>query len=361
MADEIVLTVDGQKYGGWTGMSINHSLEDMAGSFSLSLTMKWPDASSRTIKQGQSCTVKIGKDLVLTGYNDDWLPSYDANEVRLEVQGRSKTCDLVDCSVVHSSGQFSGLTLAEIAKRVCQPFSIDVVAEVDTGDAFGKVTVEQGETAFELLDRLAKQRAILMTTNPAGQLVLTKASSDVIDVRLELGVNILAARGRFSWRDRASQYIVKGSASAGGSSWDDVSPKQVGGMQTIVTDSEITRYRPKIVLSEDIMTAGGSSTRGQWQKQRMIGQSNQTEITVAGWRTGGETGDLWTVNKRVQIVDPLQGLDVTWLINTVMFSESNDTQGGRITVLGFVPPEAMDLPAESARKKTTKTTSTWGD
>ncbi len=359
MADDVVLTVDGNIYGGWTSMNITHSLEDMAGQFSLSLTMKWPDATSMPIKQGQSCTVKIGSDLVLSGYIDDWLPSYDAETVKLEVQGRSKTLDLVDCSVVLSSGQLNGLTLTEIAKRVCKPFGIDVVAEVDTGAAFSKVTVEQGETAFEFLDRLAKQRAILMTTNSAGNLVLTKASSTVLDVRLQLGVNILAARGRFSWRDRASQYIVKGSASGGGASWDDVSPKQIGGMQTIVTDPEINRYRPKIVISEDIVTAGGSSMRGQWQKQRTIGQSNQTEITVAGWRTGGETGELWSVNKRVQIIDELQGLNVTWLINTVMFSESDDTQGGRLAVLGFVPPEAMDLPAETERKKHTKTEATW--
>jgi len=357
MAEPIVLSVDGNKYDGWTGMNITHSLEDMAGGFTLSLTMKWPDAKARTIKQGTACTVKIGSDQVLAGYIDDWIPSYDDKLVRLEVQGRSKTGDLVDCSLVQKTGQFNGLTFVDIAKRVCEPFSIDVVSEVDAGDKFGKVTVDQGETVFEFLDRLAKQRAFLLTTDAMGRLVITRASAVVLPVRLQLGVNILAARGRFSMRDRASQYIVKGSSSAGGAAWDDVSPKQIGGKQTIVTDPEVTRYRPKIILSEDIATAGGSAMRGQWNKQRIIGQSNQTEITVAGWRVNGEKGDLWSVNKRMRIIDELQGLDVTWLINTVMLVE--DENQGRIAVLGFVPPEAMDLPALAERKKHTKTEATW--
>lgn len=55
----------------------------------------------------------------------------------------------------------------------------------------------------------------------------------------------------------------------------------------------------------------------------------------------GDKGDLWSVNKRMRIIDELQGLDVARLINTVMLVE--DESQGRIAVLGFVPPEAMDL------------------
>lgn len=89
---------------------------------------------------------------------------------------------------------------------------------------------------------------------------------------LVLGENILAARGRFSWRERASQYIVKGSSSAGGAAWDDQPAKVIGGRQVSIDDDEINRYRPKILVNEDSLTVGGASTRGDWYKARMMGK-----------------------------------------------------------------------------------------
>ncbi|WP_426812264.1 hypothetical protein [Klebsiella sp. WOUb02] len=94
-----------------------------------------------------------------------------------------------------------------------------MVNETDTGDAFGSITLEQGETGFELLDRLAKQQLNIVTSDAYGRLVITRASTQRAGVALTLGDNILAARGRFKFARRASQYIVKGSASAGGATW----------------------------------------------------------------------------------------------------------------------------------------------
>ncbi len=52
------------------------------------------DAKAMAIREGSACTVHIGNDLVLTGYVDDFTPSYDAKEVSWVVSGRSKTSDL---------------------------------------------------------------------------------------------------------------------------------------------------------------------------------------------------------------------------------------------------------------------------
>ncbi|AVE50832.1 phage tail protein [Serratia marcescens] len=348
MSEELTLHVDGKIWGGWTDMTINRSLESIAGEFDLTITARWSAAAPRTIKPGMPCLVNIGGDRVLTGYIDDFIPSYDAENVAIRVLGRDKTGDLVDSSVVDKSGQWRGQKLEALAAMLCKPYGIEVITETDTGDAFSGVTLEQGETVFELLDRLAKQRGVLMTSDAWGRLIITRASTRRASVALVLGENILAARGRFSWQGRASQYIVKGSVAAGGSTWDDQPAKVVGGRQVIVTDSEITRYRPKILVNEDNLTVGGASARGEWYKARMQGEANTTEITVAGWRENGETGPLWQPNLLVPVKDDIQQLDVTWLIKTVSFMEGDS---GRVTVLSLVPPESMDMPAEKAKGK----------
>jgi prophage tail gpP-like protein len=91
----------------------------------------------------------------------------------------------------------------------------------------------------------------------------------------------------------------------------------VGGRQTVVSDPEITRYRPKILVNEDSLTVGGASARGEWYKTRMMGKANTTEITVAGWRENGAQRPLWQTNRLVPVTDEIQQLDVTWLIKTV--------------------------------------------
>lgn len=362
MHDELTLNVDGKIWGGWTAMTINRSLDSIAGEFDLTVTSQWSKAAPRSIKPGMPCSVTIGKERVLTGYIDDFIPSYDAQNVSLRVLGRDKTGDLVDSSVVDKSGQWSGLKLEHIAVAICKPYTIQVITETDTGDAFSAVTLEQGETGFELLDRLAKQRGVLMTSDALGRLVITRASTQRATVSLALGQNILAARGRFSWRERASQYIIKGSVAAGGSTWDDQPVKVVGGRQTVITDADITRYRPKILVNEDNLTVGGSSARGEWYKAHALGEANSTEITVTGWRENGDAGPLWQTNRLVSITDVIQQLDVSWLIKTVSFSHDDN---GRITVLTLVPPESLDMPAEKAKgkkgkaKKTAKSEVTW--
>lgn len=84
---------------------------------------------------------------MLTGYIDDFIPSYDADNVEIRVMGRDKPVT-VDCSVVHSSGKWKGVRLEQVAADVCRPFGITVITETPTGEAFASVVLEQGETGL---------------------------------------------------------------------------------------------------------------------------------------------------------------------------------------------------------------------
>ncbi|MFA7257904.1 MAG: phage tail protein [Aeromonas bestiarum] len=359
MAEPITLRVDGQLYEGWQKVRITRSLRDIAGDFELTVTEKIDVAQKITIKRGSACTVHIGSDLVLTGYIDTFVPSYDAKEVTRIVSGRSKTGDLVDSSAIYKAGQWQNATLDKVARDISKPFGIEVVVECDLGATFPRVAIEQGESCFELLDRLAKQRAVLLTPNEKGQLVLTQASDQVMGASLILGENILAARGNFSMMDRASEWIIKGSSYGGGATWDNTAAATIGGQKATITDPDVPRYRPRIIIAEDVTTVAGASKRGQWQKQRSIGEGTQTEVTVAGWRTHGMKGDrgpLWRINRMCPIKDDIQDLDVNWLIVSVSLMEGDQT--GRETIINLTPREAMLIPAE-VTKKQTKEATTW--
>lgn len=350
MADKITLSAGGNIYSGWTKVSVTRSLQAMAGSFDLELTYKYQGDEERyqafmePIKQGEPCIVKIGEDRVVTGFVDDWVPSHDDSQVIIAVSGRDKTADLVDCSIEYPSGQFVNQTFTQIANTVCKPFDIKVIVNTDVGAAFERIQIEQGETPHELLTRLARQRGVLLTTNGFGDLVITRASKEKAGVSLILGMNIKAARGRFSWRDRFSKFTVKGSGAAFGS-WDTNSSSNIGGFKATVSDDEITRYRPMIIINDEITTAEGAAKRGQWERQRSIAQSNSAEYTVTGWRNPN-TGELWDINKIVPVKDEIMGLDEEMLISGFMLDEGDS---GRLAVLSVVRPEAFDIPAEAEK------------
>jgi len=357
--DKVTLYAAGNIYEGWETVRLSRALTAIAGTFSLQLTWQYQgdvsayDAFIDGLLTGDECAVDIGNDRLITGYLDDFIPSYDDSTITISVSGRDKTADLVDCSVVHSSGQFKQLTLLQIATTVCSPFGIEVINETEVGELFKRVQVEQGETASEFLTRLAQQRGVLLTTNGLGQLVITRASKTRSEVALILGANVKAARGNFSRKQRFSDYIIK---ATGGASWVDAEVlENAGGIKATITDSDVSRYRPMIIVNDEVSTAEGATLRGKWERQRAISRSNTAEYTLTGWRNP-ETGNLFKMNCVAPVTDEIMKIDRDMLISSILFSE---TEKGRLVVLSVVEIGALDIPTQT--QATTTVSKGWAE
>ena len=171
---DVRLTVNGQHYGGWTSINITRGIEQIAGTFQLKVTEKWPgNPAARPVRPGQSCTVSIDGATVITGYIDDVKPEYDSKNRTVAFTGRDKTGDLVDCSAIYKSGAWEKKSIKTIATDLIKPFGIGLIVNADIGAPFEKASIEEGETVFEILDRLARQRGILLTSDGLGNLVRT--------------------------------------------------------------------------------------------------------------------------------------------------------------------------------------------
>lgn len=332
----VELRVNGAFYGGWKSIRIERGIEQIAGTFELSVTDRWVEQSAvRQINPGQSCQVLIDQAVVITGYVDTVTPQYDKQQHTITVSGRDKTGDLVDCSAIHKSGQWSGRKLDQIAVDLCQPFGIKVFRNTDVGSAFNPFSIEESETVFECLERAARMKAVLLVSDGLGNLVLTRAGSGAPVAALTEGEDILAARGEFSWKDRYSRYVIKSQ----GIGNDDSSGPQVAHQQAESRDSAITRYRPLITLAEDQGTGATLSQRAQWERNVRMGRGNRATITVQGWAS---EGNLWKPNTMVHLRSPMLYADADLLIASVVFML--DEQGTR-TELQLVRREAFDLVA----------------
>ena len=171
------LEVDGKLYGGWKDIEISRSLEQCAGTFRLSVTDRWPQQSqSRQVPAGASCRVLVNGAPVITGYVDDVEVSYDANAHTYSVTGRDKTADLVDCCP--PSTQLKGGGLVDLARRWAALFGIQVVVAVSGSLAtVPNFKTDEGETCFEMFERLARANAVMLTTDGQGRLVIARAGT----------------------------------------------------------------------------------------------------------------------------------------------------------------------------------------
>lgn len=334
---DIQLQVNGLRYGGWKEVAAQRSMENASGAFSLTVSQKWPGQDvPKGINPGDACTVLIESQVVITGYVDDAKPGYDGTNVGLTIEGRDKTADLVDCSAVSKPGEWIDQPLEAIVSDICKPFGIAVLKSVPTGKAFTHFRINEGETAWSAIERACRMRAVLAMPDGRGALHLTREGGNRYDTVLEYGKNIVSAGGAFSQKDRFSDYIVKSQQP----SFYGSDAEAASGLQALANDSGIRRYRPKVIIAEQVADGPSATDRAQWEAKVRRARGRQAVVTVRGWTSNGR---LWEPNRRVHIRDEMLSLDQEMLIAAVAWSKG---ERGTTTDLTLMPVGGFDLLPE---------------
>lgn len=349
----VELRVAGESYGEWTGVSVNLSLDQLAGSFDLQIDDRWDDRGEPfPFEEGDPCTIFIDNELVLTGHIDDLFPAYDEENYDIRVVGREVTGDLVDTSALSTAQSWKKQELLTIAKDLLRPYGISIrVDDAVAGDdllheVFRRVTIEDGDTVFAILDNLTAQRGLRMGTDPDGTIVLTRASTLVVEPTLRRGENILRGQRMGTYRDRFSEYHVK-SQSYGDNRWHSEDAATRGLARE--SDAGVTRYRPLIIVT-DQSTGKDVQRRAQWERQTRAGQSRRLNYEIDDWRNGND--ELWRPNVRVRVDDPwmrVVGEEMLVVAATFVQRDENETCS-----LELVHPDALELvnaPTERNRAK----------
>lgn len=340
----VELFISGKIFSGWAGVSVRRSLEHLAGSFSLELMLPGqpvPDG----IDPGQPLKLQINGVTVITGYLDTVKHKLTATSNKITITGRDKTGDLVDCSAVFKGSQWHNRTLEQIAGDLCKPFGIRVIWQVSDATAakpFATFTLQLSETVSDALTRAARHRGVLVTSNADGDLVFTQAGNQQTDT-LELGKNLLDADFTDDWRNRYSEYLVKGHGGGGGHAGDAKMAALLAAPKGTADDKTITRYRPKVILADHKITADGARQRAIREERRAVAKSERFVAGVKGWFR--ENGALWDVNLLTRVIAPRVNVDMRdLLICQVEFTLN--AKEGEVTRLTLAPRDGFIVPAE---------------
>ena len=341
---DVTLTSRGRKHEGWKSVRIRRAMDEVASSFDLSLTDRWSaDSEPVPLDTFEPVTVSIKGERVITGYVDAPSPSYDENTWTIDVSGRSRTGQLVDCSAVYGSGGLAGVTVADVARALAEPFGIGVVTDEDVGAVFASVQIEPGETVSEVVDRLARQRRLWVSDTVDGNLRFLRRSGAVQDTLIGPSngssneVNILSADGAFDGQEQFSEYTVKGQT-IGSDLWTgEVSAAAVGK----ATDASVPLHRPLVILSETQGADAALRERAVYEAALRRGRARTVTYRVAGWSRGDRA--LWEVGKMVAVRDDRLRIDANLLVVATEFIRSEED--GIVTELTCAEPEAYDLLA----------------
>lgn len=332
--DDLVLKINGQNYQGWTEARVTRALKECASSFDFSVTERWAGRQGIwQIRPFDKAEVTIGGQTVLTGYVEHYNPAYDKDTHAVRVAGRSKTCDIVDCMPDVSPGEYDGYTLDKVAKALAAPFGIDVVVECDMGAAFPDVTLEKTETAFQLLEKLARARGVIVTDNAKGNLVLTQAGKKKAVSSLTEGENILYASAKLAVDQRFQKYVVLSQTPLA----YDGDDARIDG-QGCATDGSVPRFRRFAEMSENPLDDDLAKKRAAWRARHECALGTEATIAVVGYRQK-DAGDLWDTNLLIPVNSPMLAMKGQFLIGKVSYTI--DGSGGSRTELTVAPPDAF--------------------
>lgn len=337
----VTLSIGGNTFTGWSGVSIQRSIEGFA---QFAVTAPF-DPSRPDIRKAfkpftyESVELYIGRELIITGIMELIEPTLNANDRSIMIQGRSIPGVLVDCSMPEDASSYDGMSLGELARVLCEPFTITVLDTSGPNGTSGdyifhdELIPEPGEKIFNYLQKVADAEQKLLTDDNTGRLIISKPSPDGSPVAsiVEGTDKIIRATATYDGTKRFSKYIVM---------------SQLDGMPDLVgyaSDQSVPAYRPFIKIgSESVID--DIDTAAEQQRSLGIAASMKISMSVIGWHTGKvlwDKGQIVTVKLPSLFIDT----DTKMLVSSVKFSL--DTSG-QITELLLVPPETYtpDLPED---------------
>ena len=347
---EVKLEIGGKSLVGWQEVRVSRGLERMPSDFDVALTEAYPGGQPVPVDPGMPCVLKIGDDVVVTGFIDRYEIAVTKGAGRhVRVTGRGLCQDLVDCSayLVGDNNQMSNLTAAGVVRKLCALHGITLDTPNGDGNVVPQFNVILTETSWDIIDRVARHSDFLAYEGPDGHLVLAKVGTEKMASGFREGGNGEAAQIVWSHDKRYSLYEVVfqpvetlgDTARAVGNAAFNTRARATD--DTIGADAPGTgrRFRPLVMMAEAATNEAGdiSQARADWEKARRYGRSQAVTVSADSWRDSARR--LWTPNRLAPVHLPRCYLpDKEWIIADVTYRRGKDGTHADVTLM---PKEAF--------------------
>jgi prophage tail gpP-like protein len=342
---ELLLLVNGQKYGGWKSVRVTRSIECLAGSFDLEVSDRWAGQEEPwPIAEEDACRIEIDGTVVIDGFVDRRAIAFSATSRTLFFSGRDRAAALVDSSAILESWTFRNASVFDIAKKVAEPFGIRVSLQpgLVLPKPERKLVVNPGDSPYQAIERAAMAAGVLLVSDGAGGVLITRTGTERAATPLVQGGNVLAASVEYDATERFSRYVV---ATQVGGTDEAAGPATTISAEAV--DAGVRRAeRVLMIRPEAGITIASARKRADWEARIRAARAETVSITVQGWRE--PRAGLWPLGVLVNVRVPAIGVNGDLLISQLDHSLS---EAGEVTQLKLVRPDAF-TPEPKATVKT---------
>jgi prophage tail gpP-like protein len=335
------LIVAGRRFEDWESVWLQHKLFDAYAQFRFTAAERddLPPAWQRLqFKPRDSCQIYLGGQLALTGLILIRQTAYAGKQHGVTLQGVTDTWAAGRASIIDKKGQFEG-GFEQVAKKVLAPTGVGmkINGKIDGTPFQPPAKNEPGEKIFSFLDRLARDRKVLVTSDAVGNFVFIGEKGPIVQETLLEGFNILKMQCVISVLHSYSNFETRGQRPSGKES-DEGSPRDRA-EQSATAGGGLNRYSPLLTIMEHpVWTPKEVALRNDTEVMWNEGQEIEATITVQGWFTS--KGELWRAGQEVMVISPMAMLNEVLSIETVTFTQ--DSNGGSLTTLVCKNPLALN-------------------
>lgn len=275
--------------------------------------------------QGPAVTVSLDGRLELTGILTKTGSSNNAGGTTRDLAGWSNTWNFVD-SALTPPYELNDSNLHQLTADTAKQTGTRTVFNANEGGQFSKVTISAGQSAFQFLRPLAKQRNQIFSCTADGALLLQQAdtTSPPVGTIEEGNPNSLIQKefqASFDLRKRFRTYKI-------------ISQTQAGNGEAVATDENIKFPRHKAINAPD-QIPGGTQETANWQKNIALIDAMTMQIPVVGWKA--PNGKTWRPDTTITIKSETMFVPdgFTFYIRQVEYVWSGSEKTG---ILSVIPP-----------------------
>jgi prophage tail gpP-like protein len=328
------LELGGGKFSDWETVWIQTNYADGFSQFRFTCAER-ESVRSAQIEPGETCSIKLGDQLAVTGVILTRQVAFEANSHGVMLQGVSMTWYAGRGSVMSKDGRYDNMSFQDITKKVLQPTGVkyEFIGNISE-NKFRVVQVWPGETIFAFLERIGRDRQVIIAHDKEGKfLFVGEHSAENIGSVVE-GQNLLSCQAVVSEVAKHSEYTVRAQCPGR----NDKKYREAA-HQEARAPGGAKFYSPLLTpMEHPVNTDKEVETRCNMEQMWHEGQDRQVTAVVQGWFTQG--GTLWEAGKDVNFISPMAMMNELLKIQVVTFTQ--DSKSGSLTTLLLVAPWALN-------------------
>jgi len=360
------IVVGGARYDDWETVYVQLRWRDWFPTFQFTAAERDPNPplwERIQFAPPDPCAIYLGGQLAITGNILRRQTAYDKGSHSVQLWGVGRTFWAGRASIIPTQ-DFSGLTLLEVAQRLCKKFGIQVlpIGKLDQ-TKFKTLENEPGETVFAFIERLARPRGAVFAADHLGNFLLIGDHSWQPIWNLIEGKNILRMQSIISVEGTFKDIRTQGQS--GGD--DQQHGTKSSELEGFSEGFEKMPYSPLLVPAEQpVWGQGELMTRARNEDIFIRGNYITANVTVQGWLRGGST--LWLPGDKVTVDSPM-AMFVNQELKIQSATFTQDRESGTLTLLELVAPwllrdtmnadptgQIPQAPGETSRAATPDTT-----